>query len=130
MRCQETKREAGYACFRLSGHLLFMAMNLKEGSSVVADLTTTGRKTGQPRWVELRFIYYRGSFYASSTRIEGKHWCLNMLRNPQVELRVNGETLECTARQVVDDALRKKILEWRDSPPQLERVVFEIEPRD
>jgi deazaflavin-dependent oxidoreductase (nitroreductase family) len=107
-----------------------MAMNLKEGSSVMADLTTTGRKTGQPRRVELRFIYYRGSFYASSTRIEGKHWCLNMLRNPRVELRVKGETLACAATQVVDEELRKKILELRDSPPQTERVLFEIKPRD
>lgn len=96
----------------------------------MADLTTTGRKTGQPRRVELRFIYYRGSFYASSTRIEGKHWCLNMLRNPRVELRVKGETLACAATQVVDEELRKKILELRDSPPQTERVLFEIKPRD
>jgi deazaflavin-dependent oxidoreductase (nitroreductase family) len=105
-------------------------MNFKEGSSVIADLTTIGRKTGQPRRVELRFIYYRGCFYASSTRIEGKHWCLNMLRNPQVELRVKGETFVGAAKQVVDEELRKKILELRDSPPQIERLVFEIKPRE
>ncbi len=105
-------------------------MNLKDGASVVADVITIGRKTGQPRRVELRFIYYRGCFYASSTRVEGKHWCLNMLRHPEVELRVKGETLACTASQVLDDALRRKILEWRDSPPQTERVVFEIKPLD
>ena len=105
-------------------------MNLQEGSSVVADLTTIGRKTGQPRRVELRFIYYRGCFYASSTRVEGKHWCLNMLHNPQVELKVKGETLACVAKQVVDEELRKNILELRDSPPQTERVVFEIKPRE
>jgi len=103
-------------------------MNFKDGSSVVADVITIGRKTGQPRRVELRFICYRGCFYASSTRVEGKHWCLNMLANPEVELRVKGETHACTARQVVEDELRRKILEWRDSPPQSERVVFEIKP--
>lgn len=105
-------------------------MNLKDGSSVVADVITIGRKTGLPRPVELRFIYYRGCFYASSTRVEGKHWCLNMLRNPEVKLQVKGETLACTARQVVDEELRRKILELRDSPPQTERVVFEIKPHE
>jgi hypothetical protein len=47
-------------------------MNLKDGSSVVAHLTTTGRKTGQPRRVKLRFVYYQGCFYASSARVPGQ----------------------------------------------------------
>ena len=105
-------------------------MNLKDGSSVVAQLTTTGRKTGQPRRVELRFVYYQGCFYASSARVQGKHWCQNMLQNPIVELRVKGETRPCTVRQVVDTDLRRQILIFRDSPPLMDRVVFEIRPRD
>ena len=105
-------------------------MNLKDGSSVVAHVTTTGRKTGQPRRVELRLVYYQGCFYASSARVQGKHWCQNMLQNPIVELRVKGETLPCTVRQVVDTDLRRQILTLRDSPPLMDRVVFEIRPRD
>jgi hypothetical protein len=34
----------------------------------------------------------------------------------------------CTAKQVTDEVLRKQVLSLRDSPPQLERVVFEITP--
>jgi len=104
-------------------------MNLKDGSSIVADLTTTGRKTGQPRRVELRFVYYRGCFYASSARVEGKHWCQNMLHKPLIELRVKGETLFCTATRVVDEDLRRRILTLRNSPPLMDRVVFEIRRR-
>ena len=107
----------------------FGSMNLKDGSKVVANLTAMGRKSGLPRTVELGFVYYRGCFYASSTRIEGKHWCLNMLKNPCVELNVKGERLFCTAQQLTDDGLRREILALRDSPPQMERVVFEIRPR-
>jgi deazaflavin-dependent oxidoreductase (nitroreductase family) len=103
-------------------------MNLKDGSSVVADLTTMGRKTGEPRTVELRFLYLSGNFYASSSRVEGKHWCLNIINNPAVEIRAKGEKLSCMAKQVTDDALRKRILTLRDSPPELDRVVFEISP--
>jgi deazaflavin-dependent oxidoreductase (nitroreductase family) len=98
-------------------------MNLKDGARVVANLTTIGRKTGQPRTVELGFVYFQGSFYASSSRVKGKHWCQNMLKNPAVEIRVKGENLRCT------DNLREQVLRLRESPPRLDRVVFEIKPR-
>jgi deazaflavin-dependent oxidoreductase (nitroreductase family) len=114
---------------RIERGRIFTAMNLKDGSSVIADLTTTGRKTGLPRTVELRFVYYEGCFYASSSRVQSKHWCQNMLRNPAVEMHVKDEKLSCTAKQVIDDNLRRQILSWRDSPPRMERVVFEIKPK-
>ena len=103
-------------------------MNLKNGSTLVAHLTTIGRKTGQPRTVELRLLYFNGNFYATSSKIEGKHWCQNMIRNPVVEIAARDEKLSCTARPVTDEALRQRILVLRDSPPQLHRVVFEITP--
>jgi deazaflavin-dependent oxidoreductase (nitroreductase family) len=103
-------------------------MKLQDGSSVVADLTTIGRKTGERRTVELRFAYYQGRFYASSSKVEGKHWCQNMLNNPAVELNAKGERFSCTTTLVTDDKLRRHILALRDSPPRMERVVFEIKP--
>jgi deazaflavin-dependent oxidoreductase (nitroreductase family) len=103
-------------------------MDFKDGSTLIADLTTIGRKTGQPRTVELRLVYHNGSYYASSSKVKGKHWCQNMLKAPAVELNVKGKKLSCTARQVTDDKLRREILSLRDSPPLMERVVFEITP--
>jgi len=103
-------------------------MNLKDGSTVVADLTTIGRKTGLPRTVELRFLFFKGNYYATSTRVQGKHWCQNMIANNAVEITAKGETIPCTAKHVADEGLRKQVLSLRDSPPQLERVVFEITP--
>ena len=103
-------------------------MKLSDGSNVVADLITIGRKTGQPRKVELRFLYLNGNFYATSSKVQGKHWCQNMIKNPAVEINAKGEKFTCLATQVTDEALRKQILTLRDSPPQLDRVVFEIKP--
>lgn len=94
----------------------------------MADLTTTGRKTGLPRTVELRFVYYQGCFYASSSKVEGKHWCRNMLKNPTTEINAKGERFSCVARQVTEEKLRRHILSLRDSPPRMDRVVFEIKP--
>ena len=96
---------------------------------MVANLTTIGRKTGKPRTVELRFLYLNGNFYATSSKVEGKHWCQNMIKNPVVEITAKGEKFSCTAQQVSDEALRRRILSLRDSPPQLNRVVFEIAPQ-
>jgi deazaflavin-dependent oxidoreductase (nitroreductase family) len=99
-------------------------MNLQDGSSLVADLTTVGRKTGRRRTVELRFVYYQGCFYASSSRVQGKHWCQNMLKNPAVEISVKTQRFPCRATQVADQKLRRHILSLRDSPPLMDRVVF------
>ena len=107
---------------------IFALMKLKDGSAIVAKLTTIGRKTGIPRTVELRLLYFGGSFFATSSRVPGKHWCQNMLKNPAVEITTKGEKLPCTAKQVSDETIRKQILTLRDSPPQLNRVVFEIAP--
>ena len=103
-------------------------MDLKDGASVVADLTTIGRKSGLPRTVELRFTYHQGNFYASSSRVRGKHWCENLLENPAVVITLKGERLACAARQLTDDKLRKQILAARGSSRDSNRVVFEMEP--
>lgn len=107
---------------------IFAAMNLKDGSTIVGNLTTIGRKTSQPRTVELRFLYFKGNFYATSSQVAGKHWCQNMLKHPTVEITAKGEKISCIATQVIDEAFRKQVLTLRDSPPQLNRVVFEIAP--
>lgn len=104
-------------------------MKFKDGSTLIADLTTIGRQTGQPRTVELRLVYHNGSYYASSSKVQGKHWCQNMIQNPAVEITVKGEKFACIARQVTDDKLRQQILTLRDSPPLMDRVVFEITPQ-
>jgi deazaflavin-dependent oxidoreductase (nitroreductase family) len=105
-------------------------MDLKDGASIVADLTTIGRKSGLPRTVELRFIYHQGSFYASSSRVKGKHWCENLLENPAVVITIKKQKVAGLARQVNDDKLRREILAARDSLSDLDRIVFEIKPRN
>jgi deazaflavin-dependent oxidoreductase (nitroreductase family) len=103
-------------------------MDSKSESTLIADLTTIGRKTGQPRTVELRLVYHNGSYYASSSKVKGKHWCQNMLKTPAVEITVKGKKFACIARQISDDKLRREILSLRDSPPLMDRVVFEVTP--
>ena len=100
----------------------------KNESVFVAELTTIGRKTGRPRTVELRLVCLDGKFYASSTRIQNKHWCQNLLKSSAVEIKTAGERIACRARQVTEQKLRLRVLALRDSPPLLDRTVFEMAP--
>ncbi len=104
-------------------------MKLENESALVADLTTIGRKTGEPRTVELRLVYANGKFYATTSQVNTKHWCRNMIKNPAVEVTVDGERVSCVAKQVTEEKLRRRILTLRDSPALMDRTVFEMVPR-
>jgi deazaflavin-dependent oxidoreductase (nitroreductase family) len=103
-------------------------MKVADSSVFVGELTTLGRRTGLPRTVELRMVRLDGRFYASSSRVERKHWCLNMIFNPQVTVATGGSSIACRARRIDEEELRRRVLSLRDSPPLLERVVFELMP--
>jgi len=61
-------------------------MTLQNESVIVGKLTTLGRRTGLPRTVEINLIYLDGKFYATSASVKNKHWCQNMIKNPDVEV--------------------------------------------
>jgi len=103
-------------------------MNLQNGSVFVAELTTVGRRTGLPRAVELRLVYLDGKFYATSSNVQTKHWCRNMIKNPTAEVAVKGVKYPCQVRQATDETLRRRVLTLRDATPLLDRAVFEMTP--
>ncbi len=103
-------------------------MASKDGAVFIGELITVGRRTGMPRTVELRMVRLDGKFYLSSSAVAGKHWCRNMLQNPEVKVRAAGRLRSCRARLLDDENLRRRVLSLRDSPPRLERVVFELIP--
>lgn len=105
-------------------------MKLRNESVFVAELTTVGRRTGLPRTVELRMVYLGGRLYASSARIQNKHWCRNLIKDPAVELKTAGECFACQARQLTNEKLRVRVLTLRDSPALMDRVVFEMIPQN
>jgi hypothetical protein len=45
-----------------------------------------------------------------------------------VKVRAAGALFSCRARQLDDEDLRRRVLSLRDSPPLLERTVFELTP--
>ena len=61
-------------------------------------LTTTGRKTGLPREIEIWFIVHGGSFYIFAERFQQAQWVRNIVQNPRVRARVADRTVDATAQ--------------------------------
>ena len=77
-------------------------MTLRNRSVFVGKLITIGRRSGLPRTVELRFVYFDGKFYACSSNIQSKHWCQNMIKNPNVEVQADGKHFSCRVQMVTE----------------------------
>lgn len=61
-------------------------------------LTTTGRKTGRPREIEIWFVASGGRFYVLAEHFHAAQWVKNLVRNPRVRVRVGDRTFEAHAR--------------------------------
>lgn len=55
-------------------------------------LTTTGRKSGQPRRVTIWFVLDGEELYLTGGA-ENPHWCRNAAANPDVEVEISGRRL-------------------------------------
>ena len=66
-------------------------------------LTTTGRRSGQPREIEIWFTERDGRYYLVAEHGERASWVRNLRTDPRVTVRVDGRVFSASAR-VVDAA--------------------------
>ena len=81
------------------------------------DITTIGRKTGEPRRLEIVFHNIDGRLIISgSPRADRKRaWLSNLESDPQFTVHLKGSTkadLPATARVITDAVERAAIAEW------------------
>ena len=79
------------------------------------DITSTGRRTGRPRRIEIVFHNIGGRIYISGTprRDRRRSWLANLEANPGFTFHLKGSVradLLATARIIDDEAERRKIL--------------------
>jgi len=88
---------------------------LSHGGTI--DMTTTGRKTGQPRRIKIAYhaidgrTYITGMPRADRTR----RWLLNLEADPHLTFHLKGAVtadLPATARVVTDEAERRAVFEY------------------
>lgn len=77
------------------------------------DITTTGRRSGEPRRIEIAFYRFEDSIYLSGIPGPPRSWLLNLTADPHLIFHLkNGVVadLPATATVITDPAERKRIL--------------------
>ena len=87
----------------------------------VALLTTTGRKTGQPRVSPLYFLRDGDRVIVAASKAGAEKnpmWYLNLKANHKVSVQIKKEVLDLTARDATDEerARRLPVLDRPDHP--------------
>lgn len=80
---------------------------------IVLLLTTTGRKSGQPRTTPLQYEQIDGAYYLGAARGLKADWVRNLQANPRVELRVGAKRVSGLAEVVTDPQRMADFLEVR-----------------
>jgi deazaflavin-dependent oxidoreductase (nitroreductase family) len=101
---------------------------LRQGQ--VIDITTTGRKSGEPRRLEIVFHVFDGRIYISGMPRSDREraWLLNLRADPRLTFHLkNGPVadLPATARVIDDPVERHEVLAkiarvWRRDPSEME----------
>lgn len=66
-------------------------------------LTTRGRVTGKPHEIEIWFVVHEDSIYLMSGGMVKSDWVKNLMKEPNVTLRVAGKTFRAVARVKTED---------------------------
>ena len=90
-------------------------------------LTTTGRKTGRPREIEIWFVHHAGRFYILAEHFHRARWVQNVVADPQVHVRIADREFTARARvldEQQDASLYKRVQQlerekygWGDGLP-------------
>lgn len=79
------------------------------------DITTTGRRSGEPRRIETVFYRYDGDIYLSGLPGPGpRAWLLNLAAEPHFTFHLKGDViadLPATATVITDPAERRRVLD-------------------
>jgi deazaflavin-dependent oxidoreductase (nitroreductase family) len=80
------------------------------------DITTTGRRSGDPRRIEIVFHNFGGRLYITGMPRagRGRAWLLNLEADPHFTFHLKGSVtadLPATARIITDEAERRAIFE-------------------
>ena len=73
---------------------------MKPGETEFLYLTTTGRRTGQPREIEIWFTQRAERYYVIAEHLRETHWVQNVLADPRVRVRVADLEFEARARVI------------------------------
>ncbi|NND02814.1 MAG: nitroreductase family deazaflavin-dependent oxidoreductase, partial [Acidimicrobiia bacterium] len=93
------------------------------------DLTTFGRRSGEPARIEIWWFYFEDQFIVTGSPGR-RDWMANAAANPRVIVHANGDSYHGQARPVSDRARRRRFFEsdvtevrWYSSQAHLDALV-------
>lgn len=96
-------------------------------ASRTIELTTIGRKSGEPRRIEIWWFRVNERFIITGT--PGRRgWLANVIANPSIVIHANGSDIEATAKVIEDPDLRREVFthpdtSWYSTQAERERLV-------
>lgn len=78
----------------------------------VIDITTTGRRSGEPRRIEIWYHRVDGRYYITGTPGRPRDWYANLVAHPEFTFHLKESAtadLPATARPITDPAEREKV---------------------
>lgn len=106
-----------------------------QGREVVIDITTTGRRTGRPRRVEIWFHNIDGRIIITG-QPGPRDWLANLIADPEFTLHLKGDVqadLPARARVITDPEEKRSIMSARfrdrdasEEPPAEGRPFVEV----
>ena len=98
-------------------------------STRTVDLTTIGRRSGQPRTVEIWWFLIDGRFVITGTPGR-RDWLANVRGNPEIVISTTRGDFPATAVEIGDGEFRRKVFtrpetSWYSSMAELEVLVEE-----
>jgi deazaflavin-dependent oxidoreductase (nitroreductase family) len=93
------------------------------------DLTTYGRRSGQPRRIEIWWFRVNGRFIITGTPGR-RDWLANVRANPSVIVHVDGRDIETTVSVIDDQDQRREVFSepntrWYSTQAELDRLLDE-----
>ena len=80
-----------------------MRVSTKDPAELYVYLTTTGRKSGLPREIEIWYVERAGTIYILAEHGLKAQWVRNILADPAVRLRIGENTWDATGRVLDPD---------------------------
>lgn len=92
-------------------------------------ITTTGRRTGQPRRIEIWWFDVDGRFIITGTPGR-RDWLANLAADPRLTIHAGGRDIAASASIVTDPKFRRHVLtrpqtSWYSTQAELDRLVAE-----
>jgi deazaflavin-dependent oxidoreductase (nitroreductase family) len=100
----------------------------------VVDITTTGRKSGLPRRIEINFHHLDGEFFITGKPGRKRDWLANLVANPGFTLHLKRGVqadLAAAATEITDPderaaAIYRILTESWNSPPEQVRSTLKV----